>query len=267
MELLPIGRFAQRCRLSVKRLRHYDDLGLLTPAKVDEHTGHRYYRPDQARDALAISLLRRLDMPLPDIAKVLSGDLAGPLHAQRERLETEIQHRRTLLRSTEKLLARGLRGPEVTLTAVPERRLRVVRASADPDDFGASIAGCVSQLAVAFERGGVPWRPPLVGLYPLDLDAARVPMAVGIEVNEETFAAGLPSTEPELLPAGTAATVKHIGPYEDLSLSYHALLSWVYEHGHEPSGPAVETYLTDPAGTAPEELVTRIGIPVGQEQR
>ncbi|AXB47781.1 MerR family transcriptional regulator [Amycolatopsis albispora] len=262
MELIPIGRFAQRCRLSVKRLRHYDDLGLLTPAKVDEVTGHRYYRPDQARDALAISLLRRLDMPLPDIAKVLDGDLAGPLHAQRERLESEIRHRQTLLRSTEKLLARGLRGPEVSLAEVPVRRLRVVRADADPDDFGAAFSGCVSQLAVAFERGGVPWRPPLLGLYPLDLDAARVPVAVGMAVDEATFTAELPPTEPELLPAGTAATVTHIGPYEDLSLSYHALLSWIYDNGHQPSGPAVETYLTDPKTAAPEELVTRITITV-----
>ncbi|GAA3158787.1 MerR family DNA-binding transcriptional regulator [Nonomuraea salmonea] len=41
---LPIGRFARLCRLSVKRLRHYDELGLLVPAHVDPDSGYRHYR-------------------------------------------------------------------------------------------------------------------------------------------------------------------------------------------------------------------------------
>jgi MerR family regulatory protein len=34
-DLLAIGAFARLCRLSVKRLRHYDDMGLLVPAWFD----------------------------------------------------------------------------------------------------------------------------------------------------------------------------------------------------------------------------------------
>lgn len=237
MALIPIDRFAQRCRLSPARLRQYDDLGLLSPG----------YRPEQARDALAITLLQRLDVPLPDIAKVLDGDVAGPLHALRERLEI-----RPLVRSIEKLLARGLPRPEVALEQVPERRLRVVRAHADPDDLGGPFTGCALQLATAFEREGLPWRPPLLGLYPLDLSAEPLSIAAGIQADEG----------PEVLPARTEATVKHIGPYEDLVLTYHALLSWVQDNGYEPSGPVVEAYLNDPDKTAPEELVTRIGVTV-----
>src|SRR5262249_23656105 len=63
--LMSIGGFARLCRLSVKQLRHYDDLGLLRPAQVDPDSGYRYYRADQARDALSIGLLRSLDVPLP----------------------------------------------------------------------------------------------------------------------------------------------------------------------------------------------------------
>ena len=33
--LVPIGRFSKMTRLSVKALRHYDELGLLVPAVVD----------------------------------------------------------------------------------------------------------------------------------------------------------------------------------------------------------------------------------------
>jgi len=46
--LLPIGSFARRCRLSVKALRHYDELGLLRPARIDVATGYRYYDRPQA---------------------------------------------------------------------------------------------------------------------------------------------------------------------------------------------------------------------------
>ena len=41
-DLLPIGRFARATRLSVKALRHYDELGLLRPAFVDPSSGYRY---------------------------------------------------------------------------------------------------------------------------------------------------------------------------------------------------------------------------------
>ncbi|MFJ9776160.1 MerR family DNA-binding transcriptional regulator [Kitasatospora sp. NPDC101157] len=39
-ELLTIGRFARLCRLSVKQLRHYDDMGLLAPIHVDASSGY-----------------------------------------------------------------------------------------------------------------------------------------------------------------------------------------------------------------------------------
>lgn len=250
MALIPIDRFARRCRLSEHRLRRYEDLDLLTPPEAGP-----CYRPEQARDALVITLLQRLDVPLPDIAKVLDGDLAGPLLALRERLENEVRPQQILMRSTEKLLARGLPRPEITLDRVPERRLRVVRASADPHNLGGAFAACATRLAAAFEREGVPWRPPLLGLYPLDLAAEPLSIAAAIEADEEP-----PTTEAASLLAGTEATVEHIGPYEDLVLTYHALLTWVQDNGYEPSGPVVETYLTDPDKTAPEELVTRIGV-------
>jgi membrane-associated phospholipid phosphatase len=61
---MPIGRFAASVRLSVKALRHYDELGLLEPACVDAATGYRYYAPAQAREALLIGMLRELELPL-----------------------------------------------------------------------------------------------------------------------------------------------------------------------------------------------------------
>lgn len=55
----------------------------------------------------------------------------------------------------------------------------------------------------------------------------------------------------------------HVGPYEELSLAYATGFSWLYEHGHEPTGPVVETYLSDPSTVVPEQLVTRVAVPFG----
>ena len=89
-ELLSIGRFAQLVGLTAKALRHYDELGLLRPARVDDFTGYRWYSLEQARDAVAIRRLRAFELPLDEIAEVLGGDdavLRERLTVQRARLE------------------------------------------------------------------------------------------------------------------------------------------------------------------------------------
>src|SRR5256885_1603605 len=73
-DLLTIGAFAARARLSAKALRLYDRLGLLAPAHVDEVRGYRYYRAGQVERARLVALLRQLDMPLARIASVVEAD-------------------------------------------------------------------------------------------------------------------------------------------------------------------------------------------------
>ena len=70
MELLTIGAFAKASRLSPKALRLYDELGLLTPARVDPVTGYRLYAPEQLDQARLVAWLRRLGMPLARIRHI-----------------------------------------------------------------------------------------------------------------------------------------------------------------------------------------------------
>ncbi|MFE0802598.1 protein phosphatase 2C domain-containing protein [Streptomyces sp. NPDC058812] len=78
MGLLTIGAFAKASRLSPKALRLYDELGLLTPARVDPVTGYRLYAPEQTDGARLVAWLRRLGMPLVRIQYVCSlGDAAA----------------------------------------------------------------------------------------------------------------------------------------------------------------------------------------------
>jgi PPM family protein phosphatase len=70
MELLTIGAFARAARLTPRALRLYDESGLLPPAAVDADSGYRFYAPGQVGTARLIARLRRVGMPLADIAAV-----------------------------------------------------------------------------------------------------------------------------------------------------------------------------------------------------
>lgn len=95
-DLLPIGRFSRLTGLTVKALRHYDEVGLLRPAAVDPDSGYRLYAPAQAGRAEAIRRLRRLELPLDDVAVLLESD--EPALIRRVLLDHQ---RRTALRSAE----------------------------------------------------------------------------------------------------------------------------------------------------------------------
>jgi DNA-binding transcriptional MerR regulator len=94
--LMSIGRFARLTGLSVKALRHYDELGLLRPAAVDPETGYRSYSSAQLARAEAIRMLRRLELPLDDVATLVATD--DPATVRRVLLDHQ---RRTALRSAE----------------------------------------------------------------------------------------------------------------------------------------------------------------------
>lgn len=133
-ELLSIGRFAQLAGLTAKALRHYDELGLLRPAYVDDFTGYRWYSLEQVRDAVAIRRLRAFELPLDEIAEVLRGGdalLRERLTVQRARLqgravvtERMIDELDRLLRGEEELVPARSLGyrvrdvPELVLAAI-----------------------------------------------------------------------------------------------------------------------------------------------------
>lgn len=69
--LLSIGVFALVSGLSINALRHYDELGLLTPAFVDPDTGYRRYDPGQIHQARMICAMRRVEVPIDAIRHAL----------------------------------------------------------------------------------------------------------------------------------------------------------------------------------------------------
>ena len=69
-ESLKVGEVAGRAGLSVRTLRHYDQIGLLRPSGRSDG-GHRLYGPDDVRRLYRICLLRRLGLSLTEIGQAL----------------------------------------------------------------------------------------------------------------------------------------------------------------------------------------------------
>ena len=71
--MFSIGEFARLGAVSVRALRHYDEIGLLPPAEVDPVTGYRSYSAKQLRQLNRIVALKDLGLTLGQIRKLLDG--------------------------------------------------------------------------------------------------------------------------------------------------------------------------------------------------
>ena len=84
------GAFAALCGTTKETLRHYKDIGPLSPARQGDN-GYFYYDAEQFYDFFAISIFRRTGTPLEEVRRCLLGqDAAGTLAQlleQRVRLE------------------------------------------------------------------------------------------------------------------------------------------------------------------------------------
>ena len=132
--MLTIGEFARAARLSPKALRLYDELGLLTPARVDPVSGYRFYEPGQLERARLVAWLRRLGMPLARIRVVCDlppGAAAAEVTAFWAQAEADLASRRDLAAA----LISHLTAKETMMTA-PGRALAIRYAAAS--DIGRS---------------------------------------------------------------------------------------------------------------------------------
>ncbi|MFI6285826.1 MerR family transcriptional regulator [Streptomyces sp. NPDC051018] len=132
---LTIGAFARASRLSAKALRRYDELGLLPPARVDEHTGYRYYDVSQLERARLVAWLRRIGMPLARVSEVCDLYERDPRAAARlvraywTRVEADTSARRDLaLFLADQLAGRSRTGrlpnKENAITTTPSLAIR-----------------------------------------------------------------------------------------------------------------------------------------------
>lgn len=74
-----IGELSKLCRVPVKTLRYYDDIGLLVPDEIDEFTGYRYYSASKIEECTKILALKELGFTLGEIKQFIEADSAENL--------------------------------------------------------------------------------------------------------------------------------------------------------------------------------------------
>ena len=90
----PIAEVARMSGVTARTLRHYDEIGLLPPARIGTN-GHRYYEERQLLRLQQILVLRTLGLGLPEIGRILA--------AQVDELEALRGHRRRLVAERDRL--------------------------------------------------------------------------------------------------------------------------------------------------------------------
>jgi DNA-binding transcriptional MerR regulator len=264
--LMPIGRFAKLSRLTVKTLRHYDECGLLVPARVDARTGYRYYRLSQIRDARIISLLRSLDLPIDEIRLLLTerDTLAARdiLQRHRERTRERLAAAQRTLSFIERLLKEDFpMRYDVQVTDKPARPALVLRFRSSQDRLGQDIGVAMRTLADAARQARAHGAGPPVIIWSHQHNGSEIAYeGLACQPVRELME---PSGDAVLgeVPGGRFASAVHTGPFEELGAAYEAVAAWIEEHRHHIAGPPQQTYLTAHE-TDPARYRTEIAFPI-----
>ncbi|CAL2057601.1 putative MerR-family transcriptional regulator [Streptomyces murinus] len=278
-DLLTIGAFAARARLSAKALRLYDRLGLLAPAYVDASSGYRYYRAAQVERARLVALLRQLDMPLARIAEVAGAEGAAAarlLDAYWADVEARVAGQRTLaeyLRGRLSGRSDEMYGKFAVETVdVPARVVITEARHTLADELPAWIGAALGRLeAAAQECGGVAAAPFVVYHSEVSMESDG-PAQACVPVADEAAArawAGRQGrgreTGVRVEPAARLAYVritKAQVAHPQILAAFEAVEEWLGREGLEPDGPCREIYFADWAAAGPEDPVCDVAFPV-----
>lgn len=269
--MLRIGEFSKLSRVSVRMLRHYDEIGLLQPAAIDPTTGYRYYSEDQLPVMGRITALKDLGFGLAAVGELLrcgedreqTARYFARRRAELEALLEETQRRLRLLDTAgERLRKEGITmAYTVTLKSLPQRQVASVRMTIP-----------------SYEQEGILWGVLMKETAPLKLrdddpcycsavfhDGEYKEADVDVEA-QKTVKGTYPDTEHvtfKTVPPVTFASAAYQGPYSKISEVNGAVAAWVRDNGYQYDGPAFNIYHVSPHETDdPEKFVTEVCYPV-----
>jgi len=268
--MVKIGDFSKLSRISIRMLRHYDDMGLLKPCTVDSFTGYRYYSPAQLQTANRIASLRDMGFSLASIMEIirqyhdplaLEAFLSVRLAEVREQ-EREARDRLALIETAMKRLREDEYSMkyDVTLKTMPQRYVASLRKTIPAYNDEKILWDQMTE-----EMGG-----------DLPLENPCYPMAV---FHDESYKESDVDVEVQLAVKGkrknTANVVfKTVGPiemasavckgsYDKVAQVNEVVCAWVSYNVYEYNGPMFFIYHVSPAHEPnPEKWVTEICHPV-----
>ena len=272
-KLLPIGAVAKQFHLSVSTLRHYEDLGLVIPERVDSETGYRYYGPRQFEILNTIRYLRALDMPLPEIADFLRNRDVDRMEEKLRQQKAAVAEKRRELMRIEAKIDRRLRQlqeaqdaslGEIRQRPMPECRLVWMRQELrlhsflDMEQSIRALDREQRETAIFLGKVGV-------SLSPEKLQAGRFEEYDGIFLvleEEDRFHGKIIR-----IPAGECVQVRFRGSHPQAPAQYRKLMDYMAREGWTAAGFSREITMIDNVLTEDtEKFVTEITIPVTRKR-
>lgn len=264
------GEFSRRSRLSPKALRLYEQQGLLVPAEVDAVNRYRRYLPRQLEDARLIVWLRRLEMPLADVAGVLAAapaDRADLIAGYWESVEERFAVQRCLAAHVRDLVSghQGgfAMGGTVLTRDIPEQVVLTEQRHITPEELPAWIGAAMGRLMTAAEPFGGIARPPFVVYHGEVNHDSDGPVEVCVPI--DPAAADKIDAASRTEPAHREAYVRIVKAqvvFPQILSAFEQVARWTVDQGLTASAAPREVYFTDWAAAGPEDEVCDVAFPL-----
>ena len=266
--MLKIGEFSKLSRISIRMLRHYDDIGLLKPAEIDDFTGYRYYHEEQLFIIGRITSLKDMGFALADIIKILDNyddkEKMDAFLSERQKelskLSKETEYKLMLLETARKRLRKEQKMSfDVTVKTIPER-----------------YAATVHMVVPHYEDEGMAWnmmgecKEPLIPADPcyaiaefLDDEFKEENVEIVVSMAVKGKYQDTEHVKFKTLPAVKVASCIIKGNYDQMGEAYATVASWIKANGYKMNSPMFNIYHVGPAQTKnPEEYVTEACFPI-----
>lgn len=266
--MLKIGDFSKLSRVSIRMLRHYDDIGLLKPAEIDGFTGYRYYREEQLFIIGRITALKDMGFALAEIVRIL------PIYDDKEKLDAFLLGRQKELAALSKQTEYKL-----MLLDTARKRLRKeqnmsfnVTVKTIPERYAATVHMVIPR----YEDEGMAWnmmgecKKPLVPADPclsatvfLDKEYKEENVEIVAWMTVKGTYQDTEHVKFKTLPAVKVASCILKGSYDQMNDATATVISWINANGYTVSGPMFNIYHMSPAQTQnPDEYVTEVCFPI-----
>jgi DNA-binding transcriptional MerR regulator len=251
--MIKIGDFARLSQVSVVTLRHYDEVGLLKPVRVDPFTGYRYYSAGQLPRLNRILALKDLGFSLGQIEQALADGLTpdqlrGMLMLKRAEVELRLaaeQERLARIEARLRLIEMEDNMPkyDIVLKTVPamlvaSRRVRIPTNDQVPQYLGPAYREVYDIL----KKYGAKETGPCLAIWHTPSDVYTDEDAEAI-VQIDRLIPGTERVKAYELPQTQVASVVHHGDFQDFTQGHAALLEWIEANHYRIAGPFREIYI------------------------
>ena len=243
-----IGQFSKLGRVTIKTLRHYDEVGLLTPAHVDDENGYRYYTTAQLFRLNEIVALRQMGFSIPEITALVDGhNMAVTLQQRKAEIVSEQKEVQNRLSRLENYIFEQKEGHKMDYQAVikeiPAYTVFSYRTIIPNYAALGEIMPTVGEKAGNANPGVKCVEPHYC--FNVYHDGEYMETNADVEIcqaviNRGKDADGIVFKD---IPACTVASVLHRGSYENLGKAYAYAMQWVEQNGYRVSDLVRESYI------------------------